>query len=302
MDREQAALFESARGHGCRVLLSGFFGDQVLADTAYFFDLACNGRWLKLRHDLHAFSTWLGDVEPSELARDLRSQVVRRLPPRWLFRLGKRMVRRTRLRSRYPPWFTEPFCRRAEAQALARFDERRCGASAHAERYYRHTTAGHYVNFVRSDRAAAQAYDVDVRYPFRDRDLVEFLMAIPGDIVKWQGVPKGLLRRALADLLPAAVRERRSKADFTSLENDAARREAARVASMLTPNAASVRAGIVHPNDDALVAAYAGLDDAAGPLPGWRLADLLGLELWLQEYFDNRSMEEGEEVGATICE
>src|SRR6185295_20280263 len=93
---------------------------------------------------------------------------------------------------------------RALARASARFDGRRRFATEHGEQYYRHTTAGHYSNSVRCERSAGEMHGVDVRYPFRDRDLVAFLMAIPGEIVNWQGVPKGLLRQALTGVLPDA--------------------------------------------------------------------------------------------------
>ncbi|HUK33451.1 MAG TPA: asparagine synthase-related protein, partial [Vicinamibacterales bacterium] len=289
LEREEAALFESARHHGCGVVLNGFFGDQMLAETAYFLDLARRWRWIKLRHDVRMFCAWMTEIEPSVIRDDLRRRIVRALPPRWLFRLVKRVVRRSRIRARYPPWLSSAFCRRAEARALTRFDGPLQCASAHAERYYLHATAGHYVNSVRCNRAAGQSYGVDVRYPFRDRDLIEFLMAIPGEIVNWQGVPKGLLRQALADVLPDRVRDRKWKADFTPAENDATRREAARVAAMLTPKAAAVRAGIVDSDGlGQLVTTCARLDDEMGPLPGWRLADLVGLEVWLQQYFGDR--------------
>jgi asparagine synthase (glutamine-hydrolysing) len=292
LGREQAALFETARRTGCRVLLSGFFGDQMLAETAYFVDLARRFRWLKLRHDLRAFGDWMTEIDPDDILSDFRRHVVRALPPRWLFRIAKRVVRRSRAHARYPPWFTAAFCRRAEARALERFDEPRQCATAHAERYYLHATAGHYINFVRCDRAAAQAYDIDVRYPFRDRDLVEFLMAIPGEIVNWQGVPKGLLRHALSDVLPESIRDRRWKADFTPIENQGTARGAAQVASMLTPEAACVQVGIVDlSRRDALVTTSADLDDDAGPQPGWRLADVVGLEVWLRRYFGGSAYE-----------
>jgi hypothetical protein len=90
-------------------------------------------------------------------------------------------------------------------------------------------------------------------------------------------------------VLPDSVRDRRWKADFTPFENDATRRDAERVAAMLTPHAACVRAGIVDPGARArLVAASTSTDDEYGPQAGWRLMDLVGLELWLQQYFGGR--------------
>jgi len=112
---------------------------------------------------------------------------------------------------------------------------------------------------------------------------VAYLMAIPGEIVNWQGVPKGLLRQALTRLLPAAVRDRRWKADFTALENTAMRRDAPHVAALLHPECHSVRSGfVVFAALDRAARAFASMNDTDGARPGWRLSDLAGLELWLR--------------------
>ena len=129
-------------------------------------------------------------------------------------------------------------------------------------------------------------HGVDVRYPFRDRDLVAFMMAIPGEIVNWQGIPKALLRHALTDVLPSAVRDRRWKADFTALENRAMRRCCDDVAQMLSPDSLAIRRGFV---DGARLGdarrTFAALgDDGDAALPGWRPTDLISLELWLRNF------------------
>jgi asparagine synthase (glutamine-hydrolysing) len=282
----QHLLFAAARDAGCRTLLSGYFGDQMLADRGYLVDLARRGRWTKIRRDLREFYAWTPDAEPGWFERDLRARLVRGLSPRWLHRLGKRVIGPWRARSRYPPWFTESFRRRASARSRARFFESRNVANAHAEQYYRHVTAGHYAQSVRGERALGALYGVDVRYPFRDRDLVAFLMAIPGEVVNWRGRPKGLLREALSGVVPDAILARRSKADFTALENHALRSEREQLAQLLPADCLAVRAGLVDARAlrdwlSALASADAG--DAA--LPGWRLTDVVGLELWLRSFF-----------------
>jgi len=128
-------------------------------------------------------------------------------------------------------------------------------------------------------------FGVDVAYPFRDRDLVAFLMAIPGEIVNWQGVPKGLLREALKGVLPEAIRERRWKADFTAVENRAVRDGHADLARVVAERRA-VRAGFVDGAVlDRSLHAFATIGDDDGAAPGWRLTDVVGLELWLRNFF-----------------
>src|SRR5947208_318172 len=159
-------------------------------------------------------------------------------------------------------------------------------ASTHAEQYYRHVTAGHYSHSVRCERALGEMYDVDVRYPFRDRDLVSFLMAIPGEVVNWQGRPKGLLREALTGIVPDAILARRSKADFTAVENQGLRNQHQHLAGLLSGDCLAVRAGFV---DGRVLREWlptlASIDEQQAALPGWRLTDVVGLELWLRSFF-----------------
>jgi asparagine synthase (glutamine-hydrolysing) len=282
-------MFEQTRRLGCRVILNGFFADQMLFDRGYLVDLARRGRWLKVRHDLREFAAWMTDVEPGFFDREFWSRIVRALPPRWLFRFAKRHIGRRKANGRYPRWFAKGFRERAIAQHPARFTTSRRFASAHAQQYYRHATAGHYVSNVRCMNAAGLMHGVDVWYPFRDRDLVAFLMAIPGEVVNRGGVPKGLLRHALTGMLPEAIRNRRWKADFTAVYNRGATREHANVARLLSRDCLSVRAGLVDGNVvEASLATFATtLSRDASGLSSRQLTGLAGLELWLRYFFGN---------------
>jgi asparagine synthase (glutamine-hydrolysing) len=267
-------------------MLSGFFGDQMLSDRGYFIDLARRGRWMKLRHDLREFAAWNAEVDPRIFRQDFWCSLVRALPPRWAFQIAKRALRSSKAKVRYPPWFAPGFRQRAIASASKRFRAPRRFASAHTRNCFRHATAGHYLNIVRREQVAAAVHGVEVRYPYRDRDLVAFLMAIPGEIVNWQGVPKGLLRHALTGVLPDSIRDRRWKADFTLLENDAVREDAPKVLRMLHRDCLAVRKGFIDAGAlNRLEAACANLTSDESALPGWSPRDLAGLEVWLQQFF-----------------
>jgi Asparagine synthase (glutamine-hydrolyzing) len=56
--------------------------------------------------------------------------------------------------------------------------------------------------------------DLDYTHPFAHRPLVEFLMAVPSNILCRPGEPRRLMRSALSDLWPIKLRERRSKGLF----------------------------------------------------------------------------------------
>lgn len=53
-------------------------------------------------------------------------------------------------------------------------------------------------------------------HPFADRPLVEFLMAVPPDVLCRAGDPRRLMRSALSDLWPLKLQRRRSKGSFSA--------------------------------------------------------------------------------------
>jgi asparagine synthase (glutamine-hydrolysing) len=64
------------------------------------------------------------------------------------------------------------------------------------------------------DRAAVR-YGVEHRHPFHDRRLIELAMAMPPEQLCRAGQVKVVVRRAMEDLVPPAVLERRCKAEFS---------------------------------------------------------------------------------------
>ena len=61
------------------------------------------------------------------------------------------------------------------------------------------------------------------------------------------------------------------------------RRDAPKVAAMMNRGSLSAAAGFVDPVAvDAGVATFSRMNDTHGALPGWRLTDIVGLEMWLR--------------------
>jgi asparagine synthase (glutamine-hydrolysing) len=65
-----------------------------------------------------------------------------------------------------------------------------------------------------ADRAAA-AFSLEPRYPFFDRRLVEFCLALPPEQKLHQGWTRVVMRRALSDILPEAIRWRGGKSNLS---------------------------------------------------------------------------------------
>ena len=151
---------------------------------------------------------------------------------------------------------------------------------------YRTATAGHYLFQVQRQTAEALTRGLEAAYPFRDRDLVAFLMAIPGEVVSWRGVPKAIAREALTDILPPPVRDRHWKADFTEVTNQAALHDYGTITRLLTPSAAAVAGGFADGRviEESVLACKAALADNNSAVAGWELSQLVALELWLRRF------------------
>ena len=129
---------------------------------------------------------------------------------------------------------------------------------------------------------------LDYTHPFAHRPLVEFLMAVPTDVLCRPGEPRRLMRSALSDLWPAKLRTRRSKGLF-----NVPWQEALRPLAQLLLQAKRlhlVERGFV---DQASVRSRlqqlsAGLDCNQS-----QLRQIILLELWLRNRTDGRLEEQG---------
>ena len=62
---------------------------------------------------------------------------------------------------------------------------------------------------------ASAAFGLEGRYPFADRRLMEFCLALPPTQRFRRGQTRGILRRAMRDTLPDAIRNRNTKGNLS---------------------------------------------------------------------------------------
>jgi hypothetical protein len=95
------------------------------------------------------------------------------------------------------------------------------------------------------------------------------------------------LRQALRGQLPEAIRQRRWKADVTGLANRAIVAQYAAIRALLTRDCWSVRAGLVDGDivERELTTFGPRIARTDTAIPGWQVGRLLGLELWLRQFF-----------------
>jgi asparagine synthase (glutamine-hydrolysing) len=150
---------------------------------------------------------------------------------------------------------------------------------------YRAARSRYHVLGMESNNKVAAQHGLEIAFPFLDRDLIVLLMGLPGEMIAWKGVPKGLLRTALDGIMPDRIVRRASKADFTQLINEGIARDHHRLVECLASGRAAVAFGFLKPEALTMVAQARPSADLTTCTLSWALKDLLSLELWLQQFF-----------------
>lgn len=282
------AFLSAIRGRGARVLLTGNWGDQVLFEQAYLIDLLHRLRWRELRAHLREFGRWFTDVEPRYFRQRFLLDLVSSHVPEGLVpclrRLRAKLLRDTQDHLCY----TKAFRQRSLKPTPNLAPARAAFATAHARALYEGVRARTYVLGMEWNNKVAAMHGLEMAFPFLDRDLISFLMAIPGNVQTWKGVPKAILREAMRGVLPDAIVGRTWKADFTHLENEAMELEYSRLVDFLQSDGKAIRLGYV--KGDVMGQELARLRGRIrGPTceVAWSLLNLLLLEVWLQVFFED---------------
>lgn len=119
----------------------------------------------------------------------------------------------------------------------------------------------------------------EYRYPFLDRDLVDYLFSIPREQVIRPGRRRSLMRRAMAGLVPVEIIERRRKAFMARGPLTAIRESQSKLETLLRRSLIA-RAGFVDP--DILLGALERTAEGTGSQPWPAILRAVTFELWLQ--------------------
>lgn len=271
-------LLEAVRHRGCRVLLTGHWGDQILFDQAYLVDLVRRLSWWQALAHLREYGRWFSDSHPRWFRRRFALDLVKYSLPISLLPFLRRCRRHPRL-GWYGTRLTAHLRRRRPAAWPSPV-----AAAAHARALYEQARSAYHVVCMEWNNKVAAAHGLEMAFPFLDRDLVAFLMGLPGEVQTWRGVPKALHREAMRGILPDPIVGRRWKADFTSLVNEGVEQDFRHVVGTVLDGVAIGRGylrGEVIRKD--LERVRQGLQGSSAA-HAWRVSDLLGLELWLQVF------------------
>jgi len=236
--RQRQAMFAAVRTSGADRLLTGHWGDQMLSDSDYLIDLCRSRQWGLLRRHSKGWRI-SGRRLATRFAEDLASR-----------QLSARMLRTARRFRQHgneawrSPWFTNRFRRLLRE----RFEDERPPAadgSSHARAIYQQSRRGYHVQCMEWNARLGAMHGIEMAFPYLDCDLLQFLMAIPGDVQSHDGVPRGLMREAMRGIVPDAIVDRRSKGEFTQLANQSIDDDFSLISEILGPTAMSVRLGYV---------------------------------------------------------
>ena len=291
-DRPNGAMWNSLRAsaqtQGIRIMLDGRGGDEWLnGSSQYYADLIRQLRFISLlravradaqraRADSLSFNPWtalarrgLMPFVPAGALVALKSALGRAAPVPWL---SPDFIRRSGLRERM----------RSESETVAHVP-----GFARREFYSMFAVDAFQTHAQEMTERSSAAFGLEIRCPFYDRRLIEFCFAIPEEQRRRPGRTKFVMRNAMRELLPAAVRERVTKANFSESFFRALRQPEVkdlfsrplRIESMGWVDGKLVREayrGTFHALDNL------GVNSREAYRYIWPLWAALGLELWLK--------------------
>ena len=212
------SIYKMAQEHGVRVILDGFDGDTTVSHgVGYFNELARSGRWLTLFSE----AKWYEKVQHGSARAILGTYMghyirMYRLLLRVNHRLHRIVSHQENVRVSWKDRLHSAFIQ--EHGFVERFKALNSGRTGLPEderhHHYRLLTRGvmAYTNEM-IDRATALC-GIEARFPFWDKRLVEFCLALPPEQKLHQGWSRWVLRKALDGVLPSEIQWRPGKSNL----------------------------------------------------------------------------------------
>jgi asparagine synthase (glutamine-hydrolysing) len=195
-------LYRAARDNNVRVLLTGAAGDELYSGAEdWLLDLLLERRFVEAGRELLQASRMFG------VTRVLGSRSLKRIGSRLLDRIpgGRSLLAMRRACSiNQIPWLT--------ASARCHLPDlnywQNCTQQKDRSRQTRNIIAPYGALGSVIEYSYASRMQIELRHPYRDRQLVEFMLAVPAHQLYKQQQLKFILRTAMAELLPAKILNR----------------------------------------------------------------------------------------------
>lgn len=232
-----AHVLAAARARGIETLVDGHGGDEVVSHGYGLLDeLAAGGRWAALWREARGAADNYGRSR-AVLVRRVAARQRRRLDARVLAKLLAPFDREAAPAAGQPPTHLlsrDLLDRSRLGERLAAFVRPEHIASEEAQ--HRAVLADPLQPYAFEVHAAfTRAAGLAARYPFWDRQVVEYCLGLPAREKLSQGWSRLVLRRAMRGIVPDSVLDRRDKIDFgVHLARGMVRHHGARLAHLFS--------------------------------------------------------------------
>jgi asparagine synthase (glutamine-hydrolysing) len=287
------SLYQAAKAVGARRFLSGFFGDQILLSPLFIMDDLLRLRLAAGIKSFREYLIWGGENVPLSVAlSDFFLECKGFLIPEKL-RPGYQRLRKA-LRGPNPglPLYSESFHRQAANFESGAVPVRMRPGLAYTKGILHQVYSRKHATLLEMDVKLSSSYGLELTHPFRDRDLIQFMLSLYGRSAYPEGTSRGIHREAMKGILPESVRLRRTKGDYTPEINHAITADVDQFISSADDLLGS-RLGYLPTGSDlrkSLQSLAQSLDsESARAL--WSLADVMGLEAWLNTFFGAKLQE-----------
>lgn len=206
-------LYRVAQQQNVRVLLDGFDGDTTVSHgIAYLAELTRSGNWLYLIPEVMGLAR---NFERSPRQMFWRHGLEPIVHPK-LRRFGNKLIARNQSLPKPSLLLQADFARRI--QLKQRLEHLQQGRSqlpkSSREAHYRLLTAGVMPFALEAADKASAAFEVEPRYPFFDKRLMEFCLALPPEQKIYRGWTRVIMRRAMEGVLPSKIQRRGGKSNL----------------------------------------------------------------------------------------
>lgn len=214
-------MCDVVRAHGGRVLLSGLGSDHYLSGSRLY------------------LADWIARGQIHGAARDILAWALHDRVSFWATLLKEGMLpfvpRRIRAawlppEERLPSWIEPAFAREQDLIPRLNLAD---NPMAPLGRFFACTTAQGLQDLPHWLPLGPFQDDLEVRYPFLDRQLLEFSLQLPPRLRLRPGAPKWILRAAMRGRLPEAIRTRRGKGHIGARAVWALRHEQAQLDALI---------------------------------------------------------------------
>ena len=208
-------LYRKGQEAGVRVLLDGFDGDTTLSHgTGLLIELALMGRWVALAREAGGYARHFNLSPVSVTWSWIWHYRVRHHVPRRAVNAWSRLTRRGLARNGWDVDLNPRFVERI-GLAERRRELRQPQPQSERESHYLRLNSGVMTHILGEDDGAAAAFAIEKRFPFQDKRLMEYCLALPPEQKLNGGWNRMVMRRAMDNILPKDVQWRGGKTDLS---------------------------------------------------------------------------------------